>query len=217
MKLEKSNACSKLHSIYHLTCLTVKNEQKPQLNRLGRSHSRVPLTCASSRAQQEEERLLFFPGKHSGKESHRHFVCTDFPASFALYKSSLLPLPCRDLHMALEPQIAILCWSQPIFKKLKNKTISAGEISGNLLISGQPDLPCASQLPLHFPHTRSAVCLRTCSLPVFPIVAQSDESKSQEERGRISRAGNSWTELCVWISIGFSFFWCTDIWVLILV
>ena len=124
MKLEKSNACPKLHSIYHLTCWTVKNEQKPQLNRLGRSHSRAPLACASSRAQQEEERLLFFPGKHSAKESHRCLVCPDFPASFALYKSSLLPLPCRDLHMALGPQIAILCWSQinPSLKKFFLKT-----------------------------------------------------------------------------------------------
>ena len=42
-------------------------------------------------------------------KSHGHLVYTALPTSFALYKSGLLPLPCRDLHMALGPQIAILC------------------------------------------------------------------------------------------------------------
>ena len=37
-----------------------------------------------------------------------------FQVPFPLYKSVLLPLLCRDLHVALHscrPQIAILCWS----------------------------------------------------------------------------------------------------------
>ena len=39
------------------------NKQKPQLNRFGSPEGRALPPCHDSRAQQEEERLLFFPGK----------------------------------------------------------------------------------------------------------------------------------------------------------
>ena len=47
-------------------------------------------------------------------KSHRQFTRT-FPNSSSFYKTVLLPLACRELHVARHdyiPQIAIICWSQ---------------------------------------------------------------------------------------------------------
>ena len=41
------------------------NEQKPQLNRIRRSERGGFTPCDDSRAQQEENRFIFFPGKDS--------------------------------------------------------------------------------------------------------------------------------------------------------
>ena len=57
---------------------------------------------------------------------------TALPASFPLYKSVLLPLPCRDLHMA-----AMVADPRLQFSADPEKPIFAGEISGSLFISGQ--------------------------------------------------------------------------------
>ena len=61
-------------------------------------------------------RLLFFPGKDSASEKARAVITTEFPTSFFFfYKMVLLPLTCRNLHMACHdyrPQIIILCWPQ---------------------------------------------------------------------------------------------------------
>ena len=72
------------------------------------------MPCKDSRAQQEEERLLFFPGKDLANEMP-WTLCLLQPSQlpFPLYKNGLLPLTCKDLHMAFhgcKPQIAILYW-----------------------------------------------------------------------------------------------------------
>ena len=41
------------------------NKQKPQLNRIRRSERGGFTPCDDSRAQQEENRFIFFPGKDS--------------------------------------------------------------------------------------------------------------------------------------------------------
>ena len=60
------------------------------------------MPCKDSRAQQEEERLLFFLGKDSANEKP-WTLCLLQPSQlpFPLYKTLLLPLPFRDLHVAL--------------------------------------------------------------------------------------------------------------------
>ena len=68
------------------------------------------MPCGDSRAQQEEERLLLFPGKHSANEKP-WTVCLLQPSQlpFALHKSILLPLLCGDLqvaHHGCRPRIA---------------------------------------------------------------------------------------------------------------
>ena len=83
------------------------------------------MPCKDSRAQQEEERLLFFPGKGSANEK---------PGTLCL-QPSLLPFPsikgfsfpccvgtCTGLTMAADPELQI---STDL-----NKPFSAVEISG---------------------------------------------------------------------------------------
>ena len=53
-----------------------------------------------SRTQEEEERLLFFPGKDSANEKPRTLFTTALPTSFSLYKTVLLPLLCGYLRVA---------------------------------------------------------------------------------------------------------------------
>ena len=76
------------------------------------------MPCKDSRAQQEEERFLFFSGKDSANEKPwmDSLFTVSPPTSFPPYKRGL-PLPCRDLHMVLQDcrpltLTAILCQSQ---------------------------------------------------------------------------------------------------------
>ena len=74
------------------------------------------MPCDDSRAQQEEEKLLFFPGKDSANEKP-WTLCLLQPCQlpFPLYKRVLLPLLCGDLYVACHgcrSQITILCWSR---------------------------------------------------------------------------------------------------------
>ena len=53
-----------LNKLHSWLCKTLVN-QKPQLNRVGRSGERVSYPATNSRAYQQELRLLFFPGTDS--------------------------------------------------------------------------------------------------------------------------------------------------------
>ena len=92
------------------------DKQRPRLDRVGRPEGGALSPCYSHRPQQEEERLPFFPGKDSANEKPWNSLFTvALPTSFFPYKSVLLPLLCRDLHMTLHgcrPWISVLCWSQ---------------------------------------------------------------------------------------------------------
>ena len=46
----------------------ITNKQKSQLNRFRRPESEALMSHDDSRVQQEEERILFFPGKDSASE-----------------------------------------------------------------------------------------------------------------------------------------------------
>lgn len=46
----------------------ITNKQKPQLNRFRRPEFEALMLHDDSRVQQEEERILFFPGKDSASE-----------------------------------------------------------------------------------------------------------------------------------------------------
>ena len=70
------------------------------------------MPCDNSRAQQEEEYMLFFPGKDSIRVSL--FSLAPQPP-FPIYQSVFLPLPLMgNLHVAhhnCRPQTAFLCLS----------------------------------------------------------------------------------------------------------
>ena len=66
------------------------------MNRVGRSEGESLTPYKNSRAQQEEERVLFFPGKDSDNEKPWTLCLLSniLQLSFHLCKSILLPLPC---------------------------------------------------------------------------------------------------------------------------
>ena len=66
------------------------------MNRVGRSEGEFLTTYKNSRAQQQEERVLFFPGKDSANEKPwtLYLLSNIFQLSFHLCKSILLPLLC---------------------------------------------------------------------------------------------------------------------------
>ena len=88
------------------------NKQKTQLNKVGRPEEEVLMSWDNSRALQREERIFFFLERTQTMKSHELFAWYTSQISLLLYKSILLPLPCRDLFVAYHgcsPQTAIPC------------------------------------------------------------------------------------------------------------
>lgn len=54
------------------------NKQKPQLNGVRRPEEEALLLCSDNRAQEEEERHLFFPGKDPVNEKPWTLFILDF-------------------------------------------------------------------------------------------------------------------------------------------
>ena len=88
------------------------NKQKSQLNRVERPEGGAPF-CDKSKAQQEEEGLLFFPGKDSANEKLRtlHLLQSSQLFFFFPLSQGILSLPCGELHLAHGGRLqdAILC------------------------------------------------------------------------------------------------------------
>lgn len=85
------------------------------------------MPCIASRAQQEKERLLFFPGKDSLNKSRGLFVYYS-PHNF-LFLSS----PCVGTSTRLTSMQTLNC----NFLLMLNTLIFAGKMSGSLFILGQ--------------------------------------------------------------------------------
>ena len=83
----------------------------------------------NSRTQQEEERLLFFPGKDSANDKPSTLFTIAPANSLPLFISILLPLLCWHLHVACHG-----CRSQIAILLIVNKSIFAGEICGSLSV-----------------------------------------------------------------------------------
>lgn len=88
-------------SIRWIMCKVYKkiNKQKLELHCVGRAEGGAVTPCGDSRVRQEEERLLFFPGKDQPMTSTGLFVPQRPPASFP-YKCVLLPWPCSNTRQA---------------------------------------------------------------------------------------------------------------------
>ena len=90
-----------------------KKEQKLQLNRIGRPEWGALTLCNNSRVQQEEEKLLFFPGKDSADENPWTLFIISFPISF-FPSIKVRSFPCcvgthTCLTIVVRPQTVILC------------------------------------------------------------------------------------------------------------
>ena len=89
------------------------------------------MPCDHSRAQQEEERILFFPDKYWASEKLWTLFSVALPASFSSVSAFF---PCPEGTSMLLARVADLNCNSLL---TPNKPIFAGEISGGLLISGQ--------------------------------------------------------------------------------
>ena len=85
----------------------------------------VLMPCDNSRAQKEEECILFFPGKDSIRVS-LFSLAPQLP--FPIYKSVFLPLPHGDLHVAHHS-----CRPQTAFLSVLNEHFFAGAIFGSFI------------------------------------------------------------------------------------
>ena len=84
------------------------NKLKPQLNRVGRPGKDTLTPCNDSRAQREEERLRFFPGKDSANEKPQTLFLLQNPTLlFFFYKAFSFPCPagtCTWLAIVADPE-----------------------------------------------------------------------------------------------------------------
>ena len=84
------------------------NEQKSQLNRAGRPEGGALMPCHYSRAQQQEERLLFFPGK--GLADEKPGLCLLCPSQLLFRSIEAFSFlchvgTCRWLTMVAVPEL----------------------------------------------------------------------------------------------------------------
>ena len=104
------------------------------LNTIGRPEEGALTPFKDSRAQQEEEKVLFFPGEDSANEK-LWTLCLLQPSQLPFPPYKAFSFACYAGELALGSS-----WSQtPNSNSLliPNKPVFAGEISGSLFISGQ--------------------------------------------------------------------------------
>ena len=104
-------------------CKKKKDKQKPQLNRDGRPEREALMPFDKNRAQQEKERILFFPGKDSANEKP-WTLCFLQPSQLPFSPSIKVfsfPCPegiCMQFIMIADPKLQLsahskeihLCW-----------------------------------------------------------------------------------------------------------
>ena len=105
------------------------NKQKSQLNRVERPEGGAPF-CDKSKAQQEEEGLLFFPGKDSANEKLRTLHLLQSSQLFFFFLSLKAFSPCH---------VGSCIWLMVADSKMQfsadSESIFAKEISVSLFVS----------------------------------------------------------------------------------
>lgn len=77
------------------------NKQKSQLDRVGRPERGAYMLCEdNNRAQQEQEKLLFLPGKESANEKPWTLFTIALPTSYSPLKKHSLYFAIGGLHVA---------------------------------------------------------------------------------------------------------------------